>query len=107
MVKGQVIMMPEEFIRIEYAKSGYSEEEIDKVLHWRKDAQVWKENYDKTHKLCPDCGKVAYPPNYLGGFIFKVCENYDDGCNKNSSPMECTCGWKGIVDDLKGDKNVS
>lgn len=59
-----------------------------------KDIQVIKKEnreYYKSHVACPVCGSVETGQTYLG-FL------RPPDLNK----AWCSCGWEGVVDDLKG-----
>lgn len=54
--------------------------------------------YYYKHMACPKCGSVHLSTTYMGIILNHECmESY-----KDTNEAKCSCGWSGIVHDLKG-----
>mgnify|MGYP003562727810 CR=1 FL=1 len=77
----------------EAGKRKWIQKKIDLAMEERNQ-QIAEDPYYKDHAICPEC-KTANYKTTLVAYISPV--------KKDSNKVECSCGWKGKVDDLVPD----
>jgi len=64
----------------------------------REEGDKFRSLYYYKHMACPKCGNVHLETTYMG-----IVLNYNDmNSYKDTNRAKCSCGWNGIVHDLKG-----
>ena len=72
---------------------------LEEELRLKKEAaDKFRTVYYFRHMACPKCGNIYLETTYMGNVL-----NYDDmEAYQDTNTAKCSCGWSGIVHDLKG-----
>ena len=72
---------------------------LEEELRLNKEAgDKFRTMYYYRHMACPTCKSIHLTTTYMG--IILNLDNMDS--YKDTNIATCSCGWKGMVHDLKG-----